>query len=129
MSGYITDAHALIWYLAGSSRLGNATCLAFESAIGGGSVIYVPAIVVAELVMFAEKHKTIRPENILAELRSKSAFQFLALLPETASKIQDLTAPPDIHDRLIVAEAMLQNFPLITLDGSITRSKLVEVVW
>lgn len=129
MSRYITDTHALIWYLAGSSRLGNAARLAFESAIGGDSVIYIPAIVVAELVMFAEKHKTIRPESILAELRAKSAFQFLALLPETASKIQDLTALPDIHDRLIVAESMIQNFPLITLDGSITRSKLVEVVW
>lgn len=129
MSGYITDTHALIWYLAGSSRLGNEARFAFESAIGGGSLIYVPAIVVAELVMFAEKHKTIEPKIILAELRSKSAFQFLALLPETASKIQDLTALPDIHDRLIVAEAMIQDLPLITVDGSITRSKLVDVVW
>ena len=40
-----------------------------------------------------------------------------------------MTALPDIHDRLIVAEAMIQNMPLISFDEAITKSKLVDVVW
>jgi PIN domain nuclease of toxin-antitoxin system len=129
MSSYIADTHALIWYLGGSSRLGDEARAIFDSATEGESRIFIPAIVVAELIMFAEKHKTIEPEKILARLRAMPGFEFLALLPETAASIRDLTALPDIHDRLIVAEAMTQNMPLISFDAAITRSKLVKVVW
>ena len=129
MSSYIADTHALIWYLVGSSRLGSGARALFDSVIEGESRIFIPAIVVAELMMFAEKHKQIEPDKILAKLRAMSGFEFLALLPETAAKIRELTALPDIHDRLIVAEAMIQNMPLISFDEAITKSKLVEVVW
>lgn len=108
MSNYISDTHALIWYLSGSSRLGDGAREIFDSVMDGDARIFIPAIVVAELMMFAEKHKNIEPEKVLAKLRSISGFEFLALLPETAEKIHDLTALPDIHDRLIVAEALLQ---------------------
>jgi len=129
MSSYIADTHALIWYLGGSSRLGDEARAIFDSATDGDSRIFIPAIVVAELMMFAEKHKTIEPEKILAKLREAPGFEFLALLPETAAKIRELAALPDIHDRLIVAEAMIQNMPLISFDATITKSKLVKVVW
>jgi PIN domain nuclease of toxin-antitoxin system len=79
--------------------------------------------------MFAEKHKTIKPDNIISELRSRSNFQLLALLPETAAKIQDFRTLPDIHDRLIVAETVLQGATLITYDKAITDSGLVNVIW
>jgi len=129
MSGYITDTHALIWYLVGSPRLGGEARTLFDSAVEGDSQIFIPAIVVAELMMFAEKRKTIDPEKILAKLRDTPGFGFLPLLPETAEKIRELTALSDIHDRLIVADPMAQNMPLISFDESITKSKLVEVIW
>jgi len=129
MSNTIADTHALIWYLVGSSRLGSNARALFDSASEDESRIFIPAIVVAELMMFAEKHKKIEPDKILGKLRSMSGFEFLVLLPETAEKIRELTALSDIHDRLIVAEAMIQKMPLISFDESITKSKLVEVVW
>jgi len=129
MDEYIADTHALIWYLGGSERLGNEARTIFDSAIAGESLILIPAIVVAELMMFAEKHKTIEPDKIVSELRSKSGFQFLALLPETAAKIKDFPSLPDIHDRLIVAETVLQGATLITFDKAITASGLVNVIW
>lgn len=129
MSNYIADTHALVWYLGGSSRLSDEARVLFDSAIEGESRIFIPAIVVAELMMFAEKHKLIESDKILAKLRAMPGFEFLSLLPETAAKIREITALADIHDRLIVAEAMIQNMPLISLDAAITKSKLVEVVW
>ncbi len=129
MSNYIADTHALIWYLVGSSRLGRNARALFDSASEDESRIFIPAIIVAELMMFAEKHKKIEPDKILGKLRSMSGFEFLVLLPETAEKIRELTALSDIHDRLIVAEAMIQKMPLISFDESITKSNLVEVVW
>jgi len=129
MSKHIADTHALIWYLVGSSRLGSNARALFDSATEDKSRIFIPAIVVAELMMFAEKHKQIEPDKILEKLRALSGFEFLALLPETAAKIKELTALSDIHDRLIVAEAMIQKMPLITFDEAITKSGLVEVIW
>ncbi|MCC6500524.1 MAG: type II toxin-antitoxin system VapC family toxin [Anaerolineales bacterium] len=129
MSDYISDTHALIWYLSGSSRLGDGAREVFDSVMDGDARIFIPAIVVAELMMFSEKRKNIEVEKVLAKLRSISGFEFLALLPETAEKIRDLTVLPDIHDRLIVAEALLQKMPLLSIDESITKSKLVDVVW
>ncbi len=129
MDKYLTDTHALIWYLGGSKRLGMQARQIFDSAINGQVRVFIPAIVVAELIMFAEKHKTIKPDEIISSLRSRPGFQFLALLPETAAKIQDFRLLPDIHDRLIVAEALLQNAVLITYDIAITDSRLVKILW
>jgi PIN domain nuclease of toxin-antitoxin system len=129
MVEYVADTHALIWYLSGSERLGDEARALFDSAIAGEIRVLIPAIVVAELIMFAEKHKTIKPDNIISELRSRSNFQLLALLPETAAKIQDFRTLPDIHDRLIVAETVLQGATLITYDKAITDSGLVNVIW
>ena len=129
MSGHIVDTHALIWYLGGSSRLSGQARDLLDAAMEGTSRIFIPAIVVAELMMFAEKHKQINPEKIISGLRAMPGIEFLVLLPETAASIRDLTMLPDIHDRLIVAESLVQNLPLISFDERITKSKLVNVVW
>ncbi len=129
MEKYVTDTHALLWYLVGSPRLGKRARAAFDAAVAGDAEIIIPAIVVAELVMFAEKYRTIRPDMIFSKLQTESGFQIVPLMPETAAKIHDLIALPDIHDRLIAAEALYQKCALITFDQRITDSSLVEVVW
>ncbi len=52
---YVIDTHALIWYLRGSDRLGAAARAAFDDVTSGRAHMVVPAIVLAELVMLAEK--------------------------------------------------------------------------
>ncbi len=91
MTAYITDTHALLWYLGGSPLLGAAAQSAFDQAAAG--------------------------------------FRFTSLTPQTALRIQPLTVLPDIHDRLIVAEALESGATLITRDEVITASGLVPVVW
>ena len=54
MSLYVTDTHALVWYLGGSTQLGVTARSAFDEAVAGASAVYVPAIVLAELVMLIE---------------------------------------------------------------------------
>ena len=129
MNRYVTDTHALIWYLVGSSRLGHKARVAFDEAVAGNAQVIIPAIVIAEMVILAEKHRTIQFCELLSELRAISGFQFVPLTPDTAMAIQRLTILLDIHDRLITAEALQQGSALITADGKITDSGLVEVVW
>jgi PIN domain nuclease of toxin-antitoxin system len=126
---YVTDTHALIWYLSGSPRLGSRARFAFDEAVTGESELLIPAIVLAEVIMLAEKNKAGNANEIWTILSQTGSFKFSALSPQTVLKIQALTTLPDIHDRIIVAEAIENQAILITNDGLITASGLVEVVW
>jgi len=44
-------------------------------------------------------------------------------------KIAILRKLPDIHDRIIVASALLLGVPLITKDKNIKKSGYVNVIW
>jgi hypothetical protein len=46
---YVTDTHALSWYLIDSPRMGARADQAFNEADQGAAVIFVPAIVLADL--------------------------------------------------------------------------------
>ncbi len=49
---YILDTHALIWYLAGSARLGGAAKAVMD---GPASEMVLPLIALAEAVYIVEK--------------------------------------------------------------------------
>jgi PIN domain nuclease of toxin-antitoxin system len=46
-----------------------------------------------------------------------------------ALDLRTLTVIPEMHDRLIAAEALARDLPLITRDQIITASRLVKTVW
>ncbi len=86
MALYVTDTHALLWYLGGSARLSAAARAAFDEAASGTSQVIAPAIIIAELVMLAEKRRgTINAQQIIASVRANPNFRFTSLLPEIAA--------------------------------------------
>ena len=130
MTHYVADTHALLWYLGGSPMLGVAARIAFDEAANGTSQVSVPAIALAELVSLAEKRRgAIDLTRLVATLRSAAGFRLTSLSPEVALRTQFLTALPDIHDRLIVAEALETGATLITRDQLIATSGLAPTVW
>ena len=130
MTTYVTDTHALLWYLGGSPQLSDAARAAFDDALSGNGQVNIPAIVLAEAVMLIEKRRiAIDMNRITTALKSKPGFQLTPLSPEVVLRTQTLTALPDIHDRLIVAEAQELGATLITRDRLIASSGLVPVVW
>lgn len=130
MTRYVADTHALFWYLSGSPLLSSAARAAFDEAKIGTSEVIVPAIAIAELIMLAEKRRiAIDIDHIMSTLGAFPGFRFTALTPAIAKRIRTLKALRDIHDRLIVAEALEADAILITFDQLITASRLVPVVW
>jgi PIN domain nuclease of toxin-antitoxin system len=130
MTAYITDTHSLLWYLGGSPLLGANARSAFDEAAAGSGQVSVPAIVLAELIMLVEKRRrAVDAASIFAAVQAAPGFRFTSLTPQTALRIQSLTTLPDIHDRLIVAEAIETGATLITRDQAVTASGLVPVVW
>ncbi len=130
---YVTDTHPLIWALFAQRRLSQHVREIFQGAATGEHTIYIPALVVAEMIMVVEKGRvTATISEVLAALQlmqASSSYQFLPLLPDTVVGSHTLTPIPDIFDRLIVAEAIHLQLPLITVDSVIRDSGLVTVVW
>ncbi|HID65257.1 MAG TPA: hypothetical protein EYP49_21280 [Anaerolineae bacterium] len=51
----MSETTALFWYLTASPRLGSQAKRVFDEGVRGQAVIYVPAIVLAELYFLNEK--------------------------------------------------------------------------
>lgn len=130
---YVADTQALVWNLIGDSKLSEAAAALFESIDDGKAVLILPAVVLAELYMIAEKQRTrlsITSFGVFVEKwQSADNVQLTSLTPDIVVTSAKFTIIPDIFDRLIVTEAYRLNAPLITKDAVITESKIVHTIW
>src|SRR5262249_29403015 len=134
MNEYVTDTHALLWHLYEPSRLGRAAQASFADADAGAARNYVPALVVAEVIMVAEKGRIpgvtlARVVPHLEAMRTSDNYPSTPLLPDVVLQSRALTSVPDIFDRLIVAEALARGVPLLSRDRVIRDSGVVSIVW
>lgn len=130
MNLYVADTHALFWYLTASPRLGDKAKDAFDEGARGDALIYLPAIVLAELYFLNEKLG--RPIDFaagIAALQSSSQFIFV---PFEATDTLDFAADnavPEMHDRIIVGAARRLGAACLSLDPQIVSSGLVTTIW
>ena len=130
MAVYMTDTHSLLWLFMYPQKLGEQARLAFDEVGKGESELLVPVIVLAELI-FTIENKPIQAsfDDILNGLHTNSNIEFVEFDFQLALRLRELKQIPEMHDRIIVASALKYHASLITLDQSITKSKLIEVVW
>jgi PIN domain nuclease of toxin-antitoxin system len=134
MNEYVSDAHPMSWYFFASTRLGSAAKSVLREAAAGKARIYLPAVAIAEMIMTVEKRRlpsATMPELIqhLNWMKNQPNYELMPLDPDLVVSSHTLTVIPDIFDRLIVAEALRLNLPLITRDTVIRSSGLVNIVW
>ena len=130
MTVYMADTHSLLWAFQKPSKLGENARRAFEEVANGEAKLLIPVIVLAELI-FTIENKPIQADldEILNGIKNSPNIEFVDFDYESALKLRDLTAIPEMHDRMIVVSAMLRDAALITFDKTITASNLVEVIW
>jgi PIN domain nuclease of toxin-antitoxin system len=130
MALYVTDTHALVWYLGKRPELSSAAQAVFHGAATGANQIVVPTIVIAELLRMIEKRRTaLKISQVVAALEQAHGYQFAPLTIPIVLQIQATTSLPDLHDRFIVATALTFGATLITQDQTITQSGLIPVIW
>ena len=130
MNLYVADTHALFWYLIDSPLLGPTARAAFNEAETENALIYVPAIVLAELYFLNEKKG--HPLDFVSKyqrLTQSSRFVLLPFFPATILDFDSCSATGEIHDRMIVADARRLGAKLITRDKKIMASGVVATVW
>ena len=127
---YIADTHALFWYRTNPAKLSPAADAVFRLADAGGARIVIPAIVVAELFYLTRKTgQGISTADMLADIGASREFVFSELGRAQLEAMEQVEGVFEMHDRLIAAESLLRNAPLITKDEVLRGTSMVNVIW
>ena len=127
---FVIDTHALWWYLNSSNRLSTAAATAFRLADTGNAILIVPAIVVAEYYFLSVKvGEPVAPSELMDSLVEVRGVELSELGREQLEFLDRLPEIPEMHDRLIAAEALIRGAPLVTRDAILTASPQIETVW
>lgn len=130
MNFYVTDTHALFWYLTASPRLGLAAKAAFDEAANGNAQIFISVIVLAELYYL--NRKLGQPLDFAAtysQFQKGSQYVLLSFLPDEILDFDVDQAVPEMHDRIIAGLSRRLGAYCLTVDVSIVNSGLVKIVW
>ena len=126
----VTDTHPWIWFLAASPRL---SANAKASLSNPSNLIVVPSIVMLEIrYLYNRKRISISFEEALQHIETAAN---VLLHPLDISVVTLAPAELEIHDAIIVGTALYlsdelkEPVPLVTLDKTISNSRLVPVIW
>ena len=134
MKEFVTDTHALLWHILQSERLSKKAAVVFNQADDNEVRIYIPNIVLVEIVYLMEKNKIPNEylENLIKLLDiNPNNYQITQTGVSTIRAMQSLQRQsiPDMPDRIITATAVELGLPLITKDSKIIKANVVEIIW
>jgi PIN domain nuclease of toxin-antitoxin system len=127
--GITVDTHTLVWYVdeASNRKLTEKAIQMIDDA-EKNSVIYVSTISLMEVIDLSEKGRiSISFRKVLSAIDTNEAYKVISVSSElirTAIPLQGL----EIHDRLIVATALMTKSILVSKDREI-RATGLNVVW
>jgi len=134
MNEFVTDTHAVIWYLSGSKRLSHKARTIFQQAKTGHGHVIIPSIVLVETLFLVQRARL--GEEIVKILLtlSENHQDGIYIYPLNKAVAQTLSSfgpavIPELADRIIAATAVHLNLPLLTVDSSIQASTLVKTYW
>ena len=128
-SEFVTDTMGLI-LLIERRKLGSTVRAIFDSVESGKATVYVPALVLAEILYLSEKSRIQASLSAVTDFLRR--FPFYKEYPLDLAVIQaaaQITDIPELHDRLIAGTTRLLNLELVTNDPVIQASAFVQTVW
>ena len=130
MNRFVVDTHAMFWYLTSSPRLGQHARDAFASGVNGEAILFVPAIVLAELFFLnAKVGRPLEFSDEFQDIQRSGLFVFVPFTPQDVLDFDDHRDVSEMHDRMIVGVARRLNASCLTRDSQIVASGIVPTVW
>jgi len=122
----LLDTHLVLWWMNGeASRISEKALAALGSE---GKAPVVSAVTIWEVAIKRGLGKLVAPDDLLPQLEGAA----VELLPISARHTDLVASLPSHHrdpfDRLLVAQATLENIGLVTDDETLRRYD-IEVVW
>ena len=129
MTGYILDTHTYLWFISGDAKLSIKAKSIIENA---DNEILLSAAVVWEIGIKAtigKIHLRKDLDHLIAETFQCYNFIPLAI---TIPHVIRMNSLPEIHrdpfDRVLVAQSIAEDMPLITADPTIKKYK-IKTIW
>jgi PIN domain nuclease of toxin-antitoxin system len=130
VADYVLDTHACIFALAAPRKLGAKARSALEGVESGRQLAWIPAAVVAEIVLLRELGRiAVGLPELKAAMEQAPGLRFLPLDLRQLDEFAALGAIRDAFDRLIVAGSRAIGAKLVTRDSRLAEFGLVETVW
>lgn len=129
---YIIDTHTLLWYIADDPLLGKSAGIILDDR---ASELVLPAIALAEACFIIGRGKvSLSLSDLLAAIDTDTRITFIPLDRAIIERTTALTVIGEMHDRQIVATALVlaaqgETVAVLTRDSNITTSGVVSVVW
>ena len=118
---YLLDTHLVVWSITESTRLGADVRALLEDPANQPYVSVVSIWEVAIKHALKKPEFTINPQHLRSAIR-KTEFRELPVSGEHAVAVHGL---PKIHkdpfDRILVAQAIVEGFTLLTVDSILAR--------
>lgn len=128
----VTDTSALLFFAAGSARLGKRAAAHFAQSDAQQALTYVPVVVMWEVSLLARAGRLNlrRPTHaFFDDLFSNPAFQPVSLTADHVAAADALRFTRDPFDALICAVARHVDAPLMTSDTTIREAGIVRILW
>ena len=128
---YVTDTHAIVWYMTGDHKLSAEAKKVFQQVDSGKDYVFIPCIVFFELLYLTEKRKlAIDFDGFVKMMSSATNYRVEPLCLPIIEKTRMISREeiPDPWDRLIAATSIHLGLPLITRDTKLRRIGL-QVIW
>jgi len=117
----LLDTHVLLWWLNGHPALSKMSHAAIAD---GENLVFVSAVSVWEIRIKAALGKLTIPRNFKRVLESQP-FEMLNITVDHAHAIGDLPSHHrDPFDRMIVAQAKVEGFTLVTHDARLKKYRV-----
>ena len=127
---FVADTHALWWYFRSPERLSVAASAVFRLAETGNATVVVPAIVVAEFYYLSVKlGSPLGASELLEALDSVGGIELSDLGRAQLERLDRFPEIPEMHDRLIAAEADALGAAVVTRDEALATSERVPTIW
>ena len=128
----LIDTHVVVWLAFHQDRLSRKAREAIEEARRQEEGLAISDITLLELSTLASRgrlHLNMTFESFLQEVESR--FVVLPITAGACARILELPAsyPKDPADRIIGATALITGSKLVTADGKIRRSRVVNTIW
>jgi PIN domain nuclease of toxin-antitoxin system len=117
----LLDTHVLLWWLNGAPALSEKS----QAAIADSkNLVFISAVTIWEIRIKEALNKLKIPENFKSVL-AEQPFDLLNITHEHAHAIKDLPAyHSDPFDRMLVAQAKVEGFTLVTRDVHLKKYRI-----
>ncbi len=127
---YVLDTHALLWYLQNDPELGAGAQAAMKLAERGDAQLLIPSIVLAELVCLCQELRIrLSLDSLRQTIASVSNVMVLEMGLRQLLTFEKLDRSLEMHDRLILADALLAGATLVPRDRRLQDAGVVPTIW